>query len=62
MSIASSPATNGVMPIEMVAGYMHFTERTIYRLAAATTIPALSVDGSCRFPRGGIDICVKQKS
>ena len=35
--------------------YLKVTERTIYRLAAAESIPAFKVGGSWRFRRGDLD-------
>lgn len=51
-----------IMTIRQVAGYLHVTERTIYRLAAAKGIPAFKVGGSWRFRKSDIDQWISAQS
>ena len=51
-----------ILTISEVVGYLKFTERTIYRLAAAKKIPAFKVGGTWRFSQSDIDIWIKQQS
>jgi excisionase family DNA binding protein len=44
-----------IFTTQRVADYLKVRERTIYRLAAATQIPAFTMDGSCWFSRADID-------
>lgn len=54
-TVSSSLANNATITIREVADYLKVTVRTIYRLAAAKTIPAFKVGGRWRFSRGHID-------
>lgn len=45
-----------------VADFLKVTDGTIYRLAAASKIPAFKVGGSWRFFRPDIDVRIKQQS
>ena len=60
--MATSTGRDGILTIKDVAVYLKVTERTIYRLAAATRIPAFKVGGSWRFSREDIDSWIKQQS
>ena len=44
-----------VMTVREVAEYLKVKERTVYRLVAASDIPAFKVGGSWRFRKGEID-------
>lgn len=54
--------TSGIMTLGEVADFLKVTDRTIYRLAAASKIPAFKVGGSWRFSRPDIDAWIKQQS
>lgn len=51
-----------ILTIKEVADYLKVTERTIYRLAGAKTIPAFKVGGTWRFSRSDIESWIKQQS
>ena len=51
-----------IVTIKQVADYLKVTERTIYRLAGAKTIPAFKVGGTWRFSRIDIDSWIRQQS
>ena len=59
----SSAAGNAeIMTIREVADYLKVTERTIYRLLSARTLPAFKVGGSWRFRRKDIDSWIASQS
>lgn len=60
--MAAQLADTDILTIREVAGYLKVTERTIYRLAGATKIPAFRVGGAWRFSRSDIDRWIKQQS
>ena len=51
-----------ILTVTEVAEYLKVAERTIYRLAAAKTIPAFKVGGTWRFSRAEIDKWIKHQS
>lgn len=51
-----------ILTIKEIADFLKVTERTIYRLAAAKSIPAFKVGGSWRFVKADIDMWIKQRS
>lgn len=55
MPRSSSTVEAEILTLKQVAGYLHVTERTIYRLAADKGIPAFKVGGSWRFRKADID-------
>lgn len=55
MAQSTSTEKVEILTIRQVALYLQVTERTIYRLAAADSIPAFKVGGSWRFRRGDLD-------
>lgn len=55
MARSTSTEAAEILTIKQVAAYLQVTERTIYRLAAADSIPAFKVGGSWRFRRGDLD-------
>ena len=55
MAASKSTEVPDILTIRQLAGYLHVTERTIYRLAAAKGIPAFKVGGSWRFRRADIE-------
>lgn len=58
----ASTSEDEILTIKQVASYLKVTERTIYRLAAAKSIPAFKVGGTWRFSRTDIDSWIKQQS
>ena len=50
------------MTLGEVADFLKVTDRTIYRLAAASKIPAFKVGGTWRFSLADIDSWIKQQS
>lgn len=55
MAKITAPSEAEILTIRQVADYLQVTERTIYRLAAASGIPAFKVGGSWRFRKADID-------
>jgi len=51
-----------ILTIKEIAAYLKVTERTIYRLSQAKTLPCFKVGGSWRFSRPDIDSWIKQQS
>ncbi|MBI3381000.1 MAG: helix-turn-helix domain-containing protein [Aquabacterium sp.] len=58
----SKPDAGEILTIKEIADFLKVTERTIYRLAAAKSIPAFKVGGSWRFVRAEIDMWIRQQS
>jgi excisionase family DNA binding protein len=52
------PSEAEILTIKQVADYLQVTERTIYRLAAASGIPAFKVGGSWRFRKADIEVWI----
>jgi excisionase family DNA binding protein len=55
MARSTSTGAAEILTIKQVALYLQVTERTIYRLAAASEIPAFKVGGSWRFRKADIE-------
>lgn len=53
--MGSAAGEDGILTIKQVAEYLKVNERTIYRLAAASGIPAFKVGGTWRFRKSDID-------
>ena len=53
--MGNTAAEDGILTIKQVAEYLKVNERTIYRLAAASGIPAFKVGGTWRFRKSDID-------
>lgn len=51
-----------ILTIKQVAQYLQVNERTIYRLAAANSIPAFKVGGSWRFRKADIEHWIANQS
>lgn len=51
-----------ILTIKQVAQYLQVNERTIYRLAAASDIPAFKVGGSWRFRKADIEHWIANQS
>lgn len=51
-----------ILTIKQVAQYLQVNERTIYRLAAAASIPAFKVGGSWRFRKADIERWIADQS
>lgn len=47
--------TDEILTIKQVADYLKVNERTIYRLAASSEIPAFKVGNSWRFKRSELE-------
>ena len=60
--MGNTAGEDGILTIKQVAEYLKVNERTIYRLAAASGIPAFKVGGTWRFSRADIDAWIKQQS
>ena len=60
--MSKSNSEGSILTIKLVAEYLKVTERTIYKLAAAKSIPAFKVGGMWRFSRLDIDSWIKQQS
>lgn len=50
-----------VMTIKEVAEYLKVNERTIYRLAASSGLPAFKVGNSWRFKRSELEAWIKSQ-
>lgn len=50
-----------ILTVKEVAGYLKLNERTVYRMAAAGTIPAFKVGGSWRFKLLEIDTWIQKQ-
>ena len=55
MGKKAAAVDSAILTIRQVAEYLHVTERTIYRLAGASGIPAFKVGGSWRFRKLDLD-------
>ena len=55
MSMSKSSSGGEILTIKQVAEFLKVTDRTIYRLAAAKSIPAFKVGGTWRFSRADLD-------
>jgi len=51
-----------IMTVKEVADYLKVNERTVYRMAAASKIPAFKVGGSWRFKQIEIERRIKEQS
>jgi len=51
-----------IMTVKEVADYLKVNERTVYRMAAASKIPAFKVGGSWRFKQIEIERWIKEQS
>lgn len=60
--MSTNSSEGEILTIKEVADYLKVTERTIYRLAGAKTIPAFKVGGTWRFSRRDIESWIKQQS
>jgi len=54
--------TDQIMTVKEVADYLKVNERTVYRMAAASKIPAFKVGGSWRFKQTEIERWIKEQS
>ena len=50
-----------IMTVKEVADYLKVNERTVYRMAAANTIPAFKVGGSWRFKQAEIEEWIQKQ-
>lgn len=53
--------TDEILTIPMVAEWLHLSERTVYRRAAAGELPAFKVGGTWRFRRSDIESWIQQQ-
>ena len=53
--------TDQIMTVKEVADYLKVNERTVYRMAAASQLPAFKVGGSWRFKRAEIELWIKEQ-
>ncbi|NKB61262.1 MAG: helix-turn-helix domain-containing protein [Gammaproteobacteria bacterium] len=51
-----------IMTVKEVAEYLKVNERTVYRMAAESKIPAFKVGGSWRFKQAEIEKWIKMQS
>ncbi|WP_295389937.1 helix-turn-helix domain-containing protein [uncultured Thiodictyon sp.] len=51
-----------ILTIKYVAEYLKVTDRTLYRLAGAKTIPAFKIGGTWRFSRADLDAWIRRQS
>lgn len=51
-----------IMTVKEVAEYLKVNERTVYRMAADSKIPAFKVGGSWRFKQAEIEKWIKMQS
>ncbi|MBL1294163.1 MAG: helix-turn-helix domain-containing protein [Thiotrichales bacterium] len=56
------PVGDQIMTVKEVADYLKVNERTVYRMAAASKIPAFKVGGSWRFKQIEIERWIKEQS
>lgn len=54
--------TDQIMTVKEVADYLKVNERTVYRMAADSKIPAFKVGGSWRFKQAEIEKWIKMQS
>ena len=54
--------TDQIMTVKEVAEYLKVNERTVYRMAADSKIPAFKVGGSWRFKQAEIERWIKMQS
>ena len=50
-----------IMTVKEVAAYLKLNERTVYRMAAASKIPAFKVGTSWRFKQTEIELWIKEQ-
>lgn len=50
-----------IMTVKEVADYLKVNERTVYRMAAASQLPAFKVGGSWRFKQAEIELWIKEQ-
>jgi excisionase family DNA binding protein len=50
-----------ILTVKDVAEYLKVNERTVYRMAAAGTLPAFKVGASWRFKREEIELWIKDQ-
>ncbi len=50
-----------IMTVKEVADYLKVNDRTVYRMAAASTIPAFKVGGSWRFKLTEIEKWIQEQ-
>ena len=50
-----------IMTVKEVAAYLKLNERTVYRMATASKIPAFKVGTSWRFKQAEIELWIQQQ-
>lgn len=50
-----------IMTVKEVADYLKVNERTVYRMAAASQLPAFKVGGSWRFKQTEIELWINEQ-
>jgi excisionase family DNA binding protein len=51
-----------ILTVKEVAEYLKVNERTVYRMATASKLPAFKVGGSWRFKQAEIERWIKEQS
>lgn len=51
-----------ILTVKEVAEYLKVNERTVYRMATASKLPAFKVGGSWRFKQAEIEKWIKEQS
>ena len=51
-----------ILTVKEVAEYLKVNERTVYRMATASKLPAFKVGGSWRFKQADIERWIKEQS